>query len=114
MRNIINNVLKFKITTLTGMLVIAPQRLRDEGISYFLICENGKEYHITKSKKSLRMMNLVDSNVELTGLIEKNNTIHPRLKVLSFKCIDDFMDGDGLFQLYDEYDFQTHRFDYAI
>lgn len=102
--------IKFKV--ITGILVVAPKITRDEGVDFLLIGEDGLEYKLRGNKKTFQMWGLVDSRVEVKGVVSavKGNSCY--MKAIAFKCLDGFVDNDSF--LVNEVEFDVSRFDYAI
>jgi hypothetical protein len=114
MKRKIRNPLKFRVKKLSGLLVPAPSGLREENIVFLLIGEDGREYRIKENRKAYKMWNLVDTQVELTGVIMNKGRGNTDMRIITFKCIDDFIDTDSVYTSYEDYDFDPSRFDYAI
>lgn len=114
MKNSMTNPLNYRLKTLTGFMVIAPEVVqKKENVDFLLIGEDGHEYHIKKGTKTNKMWSLVDNRMQVTGVLYKKSGSHHTMNVITFKCIDDYLDSDPLL-VNQNNDFKPSRFDYAI
>lgn len=110
----LRNRLKFKIKTVGGILLKAPKHLAMKNIDFLLIGSDGNEYHILGGRKTFRMWNILDTHVQITGIL-RNSEEYPQISVITYKCIDDFFDLDTVpISQWDEKDFEPSRLDFAI
>ena len=110
----LKNKLKFRLKTVHGILLKAPMRIAEQNIDFLLIVADVVEYHILGGRKTFRMWNLVDTHVQITGVLKKSSE-YPRVSVITYKCIDDFLNLDTVpISQWDEKDFEPSRLDYAI
>ena len=115
MKKFVQKKLGLKFKTVTGILVIAPPTLREDDIDLLLIGEDGVEYQLKGNRKTFKMWNLVDTRVQIMGIVVNKTEETCTIKTITYKCIDDFMDTDFLpVNQFDYFDFDVSRFDYAI
>ncbi len=115
MKKIMEKAIRFKLRTISGILVPAPVAMRENDIDFMLIGEDGNEYHLVGNRKTFQMWNLIDTKVQIKALVKKNQDHGYRVSTLTFRCVDDFVDTDILpINQLDDFDFDRNRFDYAI
>lgn len=115
MKKIVEAAFKYKLITATGLLVKAPESLQKKNVDFLLIGEEGGEYHLLGNKKTFKMWGLLDTKVQVAGIVRPHEGTHTKLSVITFKCVDDFMETDGLsINSSDDYLFDPDRLDYAI
>ncbi len=115
MKQLIGHAFRYRLKKACGILVPAPQSLRDENIDFLLIGEDGVEYHLLGNPKTFQMWNLVDTKVHISGWQKSHDGPCMKISTLTYKCVDDFIDTDNLpVNQLDEIDFQLSNLDYAI
>lgn len=97
--------------TACGLLVVAPKVLRGDEVDFLLIGDDGIEYQLLSNNKTYLMWSLIDTNVQLSGIVVDEEVNTCKIKTITYKCIDDF--GDDSQALTDE-NFDIARLDFAI
>ena len=59
-------------------------------------------------------MNLAETRVEVTVIFKKKCKENKRVKVLTYRCVDDFVDEDDFLPSYDEFVVRGRDLNWAI